>query len=246
MTDLARTTRPSPSAQSPDAERLRAPRWRDGRLVAGVVLVLLAVLLGARLVGGAQHSTSVLVAARGLDAGHVLQPADLRVRSIRLSGVTGKYWGPADAPALAGHPLVTAVAEGDLLPRSAVAGQADPKPSRVVSLPVDPGRLPSLSPGDHVDVFATFPAAGGVPGETIAVLRGAEYLGGGDSASGTSVSIRLQVPVNQTAAVVRASQVGALDIVLQQPAGQDTGDVGAAPLSDPIAAPTSPAGAGAR
>lgn len=246
MTDLVDRLSPQPAQSrgapaSPAATRLATPRWRDGRLVAGVLLMLLATLLGARAFALAGRTTTVLVAGRALPAGHLLAPGDLRVQRLRLSGVGGHYWPATELPGLAGHPLLTAVGPGDLLPRSAVAPGPDPRPSRVVSLPVDPARLPALAPGDRVDVFATYKPGGELPGQTVAVLRGADYLGGGDAGSGTTVSIRLRVAVDQAAALIRASQVAALDVVLQQPAGDQAGDVGGAPIGDPAARPGAPA-----
>lgn len=225
---------------SPPAARLVRPRWRDGRLVAGVLLVLLAALLGARVLAAADRTTNVLLAARSMAPGHLLSPADLRVGRIRLSGVAGRYWGEADLSGLTGHPLVTAVAAGDLLPRSAVGATADPQPARVVSIPVDPARLPPLAAGDRVDVFATVKSAGTAAGATSAVLRSVEYLGTGDSGSGSTVSIRLLVPVAETGGLVRASQIASLDIVRQVPAGDRAGDVGAGPVTDPVPAAGAP------
>jgi len=233
-----------PTPPSPAAARLTRPRWRDGRLVAGVLLVLLAALLGARGLAAADRTSDVLLAGRPMAAGHILSPADLRVGHIRLSGVSGRYWGQDDLAGLTGHPLVTAVGAGDLLARSAVGASADPRPARVVSIPVDPARLPPLAAGDRVDVFATLKSVGAGMGATSAVLRGVEYLGTGDSGSGTTVSIRLLVPVEQTGILVRASQVASLDVVRQVPAGDRAGDVGAGPVTSPGpavgTAPTSP------
>lgn len=216
---------------APGAARLEPPRWRDRRLVLGIVLVLLAVLLGARLLSTRTSTTAVLVAARPLAAGQPITPGDLRVGQVHLGGATAAYWPAADLAGLSGHPLTSAVAAGDLLPRSAVAATADPSPTRIVSLPVDPARLPTLTPGDLVDVFATTKPTATTPGTTVAVLRGARYLGGGDIGRGSAVSLRVEVPVDRTAELVRASEVASLDVVLQHPAGQDAGDVGTAPLS---------------
>lgn len=216
---------------SPAARRTEQPRWRDKRLALGVVLVLVAIVLGARLLDTAGRTDPVVVAARPLPAGHVITADDLAVRRVRLGDTTGRYWPGADLAGLTGHPLTTSVAPGDLVPRSAVGATADPKPARVVSLPMDPSRLPPLSAGDVVDVFATTKAASGAASTTTAVLRGVRYVGGGDTSSGSSVAVRLEVPVDQTAAVVRASEVDTLDVVLQRSAGDDAGDVGTQPLS---------------
>ncbi len=222
-------------SQTPTARRVAPPRWRDRRLVVGVVLVLVAVLLGARLLATDGHTSPVLVAAHPLVAGHTVAPGDLAVAQVRLGGAVQAYWPAADLAGLRGHPILTAVASGDLLPRSAVGSSAAPAPTREVSFPVDPARLPPLAAGDRVDVFATTKTAGSRAGSTVAVLRGVEYVGGGDSGSAGTVTVRLQVPVAETGLLVRASETASLDVVLQQPAGDDAGDVGAAPVPDPVA-----------
>lgn len=223
--------------RTPPARRATQPRWRDRRLILGVVLVLAAVLLGARLLASGAQSSPVLVAARPLPVGHVLLPGDLTVSRVRLGSASGRYWPAADESGLTGHPLLTTVAAGDLLPRSAVATTADPQPSRVVSLPVDPARLPPLARGDLVDVFAT---TKGAPAQTTAILRGALYVGGGDTGSAGSVTVRLQVPVTEAAVLVSASETASIDLVLEQPAGDDAGDVGPGSFT---AASTGPAAA---
>lgn len=221
MTDLATAprVRPDVATASPPADRLTRPRWRDGRFVIGVVLVLVSVLLGARLLSGQRQSTSVLVAARALSQGHVIEAGDVHAATLRLSGVAGRYWAGADADALVGHRLTSSVGQGDLLPRSAVSGPQAVQPHRVLSVPVEPGRLPELSPGDRVDLFATYKATAQTAGRTVAVLTGAEYVGAGDAGSSAQVAIRLRVPVDAAHTVVRASQVAALDVVLQEAAG---------------------------
>jgi Flp pilus assembly protein CpaB len=217
--------------RSPAARRLRPPRWRDRRLALGVVIVLAAVLVGARVLATGAQTAAVLVAARPLPTGHVLAPGDLRIDRVRLGSAGSSYWPGADESGLTGHPLVTGVGSGDLLPRSAVGQSASPQPTRVVSLPVDPSRLPPLASGDLVDVFATVKPAGGGAGSTVAILRGVSYVGGGDTDSAGTVTVRLQVPVADTGALVRASETADIDIVLEQPAGDDTGDVGGAPVT---------------
>jgi Flp pilus assembly protein CpaB len=211
--------------------------------VVGVALVLISVLLGARLLSGQQQTTAVLVAAHALSEGHVIEAGDLRVESLRLSGVSGRYWPGGDAAALSGHLLLGSVGDGDLLPRSAVAGATPPVPYRVVSLPIDPARRPDLHTGDRVDVFATYKATADSAGQTVAVLRDAEYLGADAGESATDVAIRLRVSVADVATVVRASQVADLDIALQVPAGGDAGEVAAAPVTDPSRPVPSPSGA---
>jgi Flp pilus assembly protein CpaB len=231
-----------PALRSPAARRLAPARWRDRRLALGVALVLLAVLLGARLLATGGATTAVLEAAVPLPVGHVLVPGDLTVVHVRLGAADRAYWSAGDQTGLQGHPMTTSVATGDLLPRSAVGATASPQPTREVAVPVDPSRLPPLAPGDLVDIFATSKSSSGEPGVTVAILRGVTYVGGGDSDSSGTVTVRLQVPVAATGTLVRASETASLDVVLEQPAGDDAGDVG----GQPVAAPTSAATHSAR
>jgi Flp pilus assembly protein CpaB len=218
---------------TPPARRLRPPRWRDRRLALGVILVLASVLLGARLLSSRDATTPVLIAARPLSPGHVLTAQDLTVGHVRLGAEGSRYWPAADLSGLQGHPILTAIAAGDLLARSAVGDTASPQPMREVSVPVDPSRLPPLQAGDLVDVFATFKANGTASADTVAVLRGVEYVGGGDTDSDGTVTVLLQVPVADAGILVRASETASLDLVLEQPAGDSAGDVGSSPVPAP-------------
>ncbi|MHB8452270.1 MAG: hypothetical protein ACYDAQ_17740, partial [Mycobacteriales bacterium] len=126
-----------------------------------------------------------------------------------------------------------AVAAGDLLPRSAVTAGAAVLPTRQVSVPVDPGRVPALAPGQLVDVFATYKGNGATPAVTLAVVRGAEFLGIGGSSAAGDVAVRLRVPPDEAGLLVEASEVAALDIVAEEPVGNNAGDVGPGPFVAP-------------
>ncbi|MEH3076528.1 MAG: SAF domain-containing protein [Quadrisphaera sp.] len=147
-------TRPTAlTPASPPAVRLRAPSWRDPRLVVGLLLVLASVLAGARVVSAADSTVPVWVAASTLVPGQEITAADLRAVRVHLEGGTGGYL-PADEQAPQGAVALREVTSGDLLPRSAV-GSASALATRPVGLPVT-GPLPSgLVAGALVDVWVT-------------------------------------------------------------------------------------------
>ncbi|TXR58097.1 SAF domain-containing protein [Quadrisphaera setariae] len=147
-------TRPTAlTPASPPAARLRAPSWRDPRLVVGLLLVLASVLAGARVVSAADSTVPVWVAASTLVPGQEITAADLRAVRVHLEGGTGGYL-PADERAPQGAVALREVTSGDLLPRSAV-GSASALATRPVGLPVT-GPLPSgLVAGALVDVWVT-------------------------------------------------------------------------------------------
>src|SRR6478672_12214529 len=75
MTELAR----------PTAKRLQRPSWRDSRLVAGVLLVLLAATLGAKAVASADDRVPVWVAAGNLVAGDRVDESSFVRADVRLA-----------------------------------------------------------------------------------------------------------------------------------------------------------------
>lgn len=227
---------PSERAPSPPGVRLPAARWRDSRLLIGVLLIVLSTLLGARLVASARRSTALMGAATALPAGHLLRAADLVVVDAHLPARSlSGYWPAGSTTRLIGHSLELPLSAGELVPRNAVSFEGPAQPRRVVSVPVDPARLADAAPGDRVDVFVTYKAAAtaSAVGTTVAVVRGVVFLGTGGSSASGSLAVRLLVPPQATAALVHASELGSLDVVRQQPAGVDPGDVGSSPVVGP-------------
>jgi hypothetical protein len=130
--------------------RVRTPRWLDLRLVLGVLLVLGSVLLGARVVSGADATVPVWAAAGDLAAGTVLSAGDLVAVQVRLDGTAPAYLATSTRPE--GRALGRAVRKGELVPRSAL----DTASSEVqLALPVQAGYVPpGLGRGQRVDVYA--------------------------------------------------------------------------------------------
>ncbi|WP_250287462.1 SAF domain-containing protein, partial [Frankia sp. CiP1_Cm_nod2] len=142
-----------PTAPSPPARRLTPPRWRDSRLLVGVLLVLVSVVVGARLFATADGSQDWVVAAADLPAGHVVAAADLTTASAYLRSATASRYFPGGRRSeLVGTMLARPVSAGELL-SGADFVRDDVRPTRLVSIVVKDGRAPALTPGDHVDVF---------------------------------------------------------------------------------------------
>jgi hypothetical protein len=143
----------------PTPRRVRAPRWLDLRLVLGVLLVLGSVLLGARVVGGADATVPVwAVADDDLAAGSELTAADLVAVDVRLDDAAEAYVSTDTRPE--GWTLARAVGGGELLPRSALE---EPTGLVHLALPVQSGFVPpSLKRGQLVDVYAVADPDAGV------------------------------------------------------------------------------------
>lgn len=202
----------------PKAARLATPGWLDGRLVLGVLLVLVSVVVGARLLDTGAATSSVWVASRDLAPGSTLAAGDLERSQVRLYDRGGSYL-LADGPEPTGYVLERGVGAGELLPRQGLV-RPDERAGQVrdVSVPVAPGHLPEdLQAGQLVDVYVTPEAPpGGAAAATRLVLRQVPVTlrprEGGLSASGTS-GVVLSVPGADVAALVGAAQAGGIDLV---------------------------------
>ena len=91
-----------------------APRWLDTRLVLGVLLVLVSVLIGARVLAGADKSQLVWATNRALAPGSVLAQVDLVPVRVRLFDAASLYLD-ASEPAPAGYIVSRGLGAGELL-----------------------------------------------------------------------------------------------------------------------------------
>lgn len=136
--------------------RLRRPRWKDPRLIVGIVLVVASVLMGALLVSRLSETTPVLVARSPIVPGDPIDTADLVAVEMRLGDQRELYVGSlASIPA--GAVATRTVQEGELLAMSAI-GQVSDVTLRPVVIPVDATVAESVVPGATVELWHTAPA----------------------------------------------------------------------------------------
>jgi flagella basal body P-ring formation protein FlgA len=102
---------------SPLARRMKKPSWFDPRLVLGAVLVLGSILLGARVVAGAEHRYQMVAVSRDLQAGSVLMAHDVRIVRVQLPD-RGVYL--SDPVTVIGKMLNRPVSRDELLPATAL------------------------------------------------------------------------------------------------------------------------------
>lgn len=140
-------------ASSPAASRLGSPSWFDGRLVLGVVLVLVSVLVGAKVLSAADRSQQVWIATRDLAPGMVLVAGDLQPGQVRLFATSALYVAGSKP---VGYVVRRAVSQAELLPVGALSAPGQVVARRDVTVPVATGHLPpDLARGDQVDVYVT-------------------------------------------------------------------------------------------
>lgn len=179
---------------SPPARRLRPPSWLDIRLVVGVLMVLVAVLVGARVVAGADKSVRVWSLAHDVSAGATLGSSDVHTVRVRLYGDPGHYLAAGTSPI--GRAVNRDLRDGDLLPSTALgpirSGVLVPLPVPVVNMPADVG------PGDRIAVYTGPRTQSAQQGSTTPVLAGltvqsltsgARNLGGSDETAQLIVEV---------------------------------------------------------
>ncbi len=102
--------------------RIRRPHWRDPRLGIGVVLVALAVALGAWTFAQADRTEPVYEARETITAGESLDEETLVLTRVRLAGLEERYLTP---DALEPGSIATrTIGAGELVPVGAV-GRAE-------------------------------------------------------------------------------------------------------------------------
>lgn len=223
---------------SPRASRLATPGWLDGRLVLGVLLVLVSVVVGARVLSSADRSTLVYALREDMAAGSEVGADDVVPVRVRLFDSADDYLS-ADQAIPGGYVLRRQVGAGELLPRKALSPVGEEVDYRVVTVAVEGGHLPStLTAQQQVDVWVTpdldgraddAPAdaeddeqAAPATGEQLE-LRGAQLVLQGvtvfavtrDGGFGGSVAVpvELQVAPQDVAKLVSAMALGTIDLV---------------------------------
>ena len=157
MTSLRTPTGPALSAPvtAPPARRAQPPGWRDPRLIAGVVIVAVCVLLGARVLAGADDTVAVWTLRHDVPAGTTIDPGDVTVTRVHFSGSGEESYLLATTSSAPSGTAAHDLAAGELLPRSALASD-DQAQLVEVPLSVAPDDLPaSVRQGAVVDVWVT-------------------------------------------------------------------------------------------
>jgi hypothetical protein len=225
------------------AIRLKSPSWLDGRLVVGVVLVLLSVLVGAKIIASSDHYDAIWAASRDLAPGTTLVKADLLRVNVRFKDHGGVYIS-ANGPSPVGRTTTQSLGNGQLIPLSALPS-SPPVPVRLVTIPVAKLHMPSGNDlhGVQVDLYVTPKAVADAQAAPQLVLANVTIAStitdsalGGSNGSG----VVLSVPLPYVDAVVAAAQQGAVDLV-RVPSSGSVADpsAGASVTPAPSAAATS-------
>lgn len=149
---------------TPQARRLVKPSWRDARLIIGVLLVLLAVVIGAAAFSAADDRVGMWAAKDTLTPGQKVGEGDLVRVDVQLGDASSDYL-TAGERLPNGAVVDRGLRAGELVPRSAVIDPTD-KRVREVPVRVDPIYLSNLTVGSRVTVYVPEPGAQGADDAT--------------------------------------------------------------------------------
>lgn len=180
--------------------------WFDPRLAIGFVLIVASVAGVLGIVSSADASVSVLAARDALAPGDRIDEDDLIATSVRLTGADDLYLVPGDLPD-EGLVVTKAVAEGELVPSSAVGSTAGTRFASVV-VTIN-GQLPaSVQTGATVDLWAARKGEVSSFGAPAVIVSGATVVRvieeEGLVASGETTTLELLVPRTRIARVLEA------------------------------------------
>ncbi len=186
-------------AASPVPRRVRTPKWLDLRLIAGVVLVLASVVVGAKVVASSDSTQRMWAASRDLAAGSVLTTSDVRLVRVRLPESAGSYLGPGAQPR--GQMLSRPLATGELVPRSALG---DVSAGTTITVPVDAQNAPKVTRGQRIQLWLSTASCSAVTVVADVTVQDVQSGGGGAFAAGDGQSLVIRVPPALAARVVTA------------------------------------------
>ncbi|SDO26947.1 Chaperone for flagella basal body P-ring formation [Nakamurella panacisegetis] len=206
---------------APVPRRTSRPKWLDIRVIGGLVLVIAAVVVGARVVGASSHTSPVWSVTRDLAPGTVITAADLERVDVNLGDQAARYVAAGGGSAAVGTAVAVQLHAGELLPVSAITVS---KPGRVVVIGVTPDHMPpGVTHGSVIDLYLT---TGGATAATTAVTDlvsagvtvqsvSAPASGGLSGASSTRYQIAVLVSAALADSLVKTLPKGDAIVVLQ-------------------------------
>jgi hypothetical protein len=202
MTDMSTGVGQPHAPSSPIPRRIRRPGWLDLRLVAGVVLVLTAILAGASIMSSADDRHPVWALRHDIAVGTVLQSEDLSVVQAQLGRSAAEYLPATEA--VAGRTVQHALRAGELVPRAELE---DPQTGVAVTIPVRPENAPRITRGDRVIFWVSTSTCKGLVLMSGVSVQDVRTSAAGALSSGAANVVMVRLPTSEASRVV-----GVLDI----------------------------------
>jgi SAF domain len=196
---MTASSAPLPIIASPEARRLRKPRWLDVRLAAGLGLILGAVLLGAKVLSAADATSPIWAAVHDLAPGSVLTRDDLTVVRVRLQAGPGLYLD--ERTNMLGRTLSRPVSAGELMPQGALTTTV---PGTTVTVPLTAANAPKISRGQRVELWLTTRTCSAVPILDDVTVQEIQATTSGAFSTGSVQGVVVRVPGEQAQRLVGA------------------------------------------
>ena len=200
------------------AGRLRRPTWRDPRLLAGVLLMAVAIVGVAAALRAADRTAPHYVAQRTLVPGTVIEEGDLGVVRVRVDAST---YLSAESDAPWGEVVTRTIPEGELVPASAVDPEAA-YDGRVIGVVAHAPLAPDVGAGAAVDLWISDAEADAQARATLVaeglVVADLETDDGAFSVAGGQ-TVYLAVPQEQVQTVLDALSSGGATTIVGRGAG---------------------------
>ena len=182
------------------ASRLALPRWADPKLLFGVLLVIVAMLLGARVFAMADNTVEIYAVKADMKTGDALEGGSVVPVRVRFTASDNAEAYVSATEAIPSAMKVTHDLEaGEFLPRSAFASTT-PQELLDMAIPVKDEAIPPLGTGDHVNVVVQPPATSGESSDAVMVLKDVPVVQvpntGGGGITGNNASSGLTVRVD--------------------------------------------------
>lgn len=194
---------------SPKASRLALPRWLDPKLLLGLLLVIVAMLLGARVFAAADDTVAVYQVKAAMFTGDALTDDSVTITRVHFSdgAVAGNYVSAGTAVP-AGQVVNHDLRAGELLTQGSVSPKTS-SPTVELSVPISTGDVALVTRNARIDVIAVPNTTAGstakaVPTKVLANVLVTSVPGGSGGAfsSGSTGASSITVRVNP------ASQTG--------------------------------------
>lgn len=188
---------------------MKTRRWLDPRLLIGAALVAVSIASVAFVMSATNRTTEVWAVSNTVVPGDVLGADDVVLTRVQLDVAQSHYHAHDESPI--GQVVTRPIAEGELIPVSAVAEEALAERSRIV-ITVDGPLAEGVARGDVVDVWSAEPLDAGefatprvlIDNAVVATVHSNDSL----IANATSLQVELLIPVADTAATLHAIASG--------------------------------------
>lgn len=205
---------------APSPRRLSRPRWFNVRVVGGILLVIAAIAIGARVIAAGSQTSPVWAAERSLAAGTIIGAGDLAAVEVNLGANADAYLSPGSGTPV-GMTLVAPLAAGELLAASAVGPSGS---GRVIAVAVAPEHLPpGVEHGSTIDLYLTTDATPGSGDAATTDLIGRDLTvqsvaapasGGLSGATSNQYQLSVLLPADVADRLVRVLPTGQAIVVL--------------------------------